>query len=247
MHVQFYLTLLDTYVPDRGAARAFAAVENIPSIKAKADFCFQWIDSASRPGPARDPADRRAFLLNLICFAACIEGLFFYGAFAYVYFLGPAACSTASPRAPTGSSATSPCTWRSRSAWSTPCAPRSPTCSTTRCGGGPARWSGGGRRRAAVCGRTCRRRVAGLSTGECAATSSTSPTGGSSGSGSRRVGLGEPVGVHGAAGRAGAVELLRAAGLGLPGRRGRPVALRRRVLTPGRCGRVGRSRGSLPP
>ena len=27
------------------------------------------------------------FLLNLICFAACIEGLFFYGAFAYVYFL----------------------------------------------------------------------------------------------------------------------------------------------------------------
>jgi ribonucleoside-diphosphate reductase beta chain len=32
-------------------------------------------------------ADRRAFLLNLICFAACVEGLFFYGAFAYVYYL----------------------------------------------------------------------------------------------------------------------------------------------------------------
>ncbi len=31
--------------------------------------------------------DRKAFLLNLICFAAVIEGLFFYGAFAYVYFL----------------------------------------------------------------------------------------------------------------------------------------------------------------
>ena len=30
---------------------------------------------------------RRQFLLNLICFAACIEGLFFFGAFAYVYFL----------------------------------------------------------------------------------------------------------------------------------------------------------------
>jgi ribonucleoside-diphosphate reductase beta chain len=26
-------------------------------------------------------------LLNLICFAACIEGLFFFAAFAYVYFL----------------------------------------------------------------------------------------------------------------------------------------------------------------
>jgi len=29
----------------------------------------------------------RKFLLNLICFAACIEGLFFFAAFAYVYFL----------------------------------------------------------------------------------------------------------------------------------------------------------------
>ena len=36
-------------------------------------------------GPVAE--DRRRFLLNLICFAACIEGLFFYGAFAYVYFL----------------------------------------------------------------------------------------------------------------------------------------------------------------
>jgi len=32
-------------------------------------------------------ADRRQFLLNVICFAACVEGLFFFGAFAYVYFL----------------------------------------------------------------------------------------------------------------------------------------------------------------
>ena len=37
-------------------------------------------------GPAGAQADRRRFLLNLICFAACIEGLFFYGAFAYVYW-----------------------------------------------------------------------------------------------------------------------------------------------------------------
>ena len=33
LHVQFYLTLLDTYVPDEAErAEAFAAVENIPSI-----------------------------------------------------------------------------------------------------------------------------------------------------------------------------------------------------------------------
>jgi len=31
--------------------------------------------------------DRQRFLLNLICFAACIEGMFFFAAFAYVYFL----------------------------------------------------------------------------------------------------------------------------------------------------------------
>ena len=30
---------------------------------------------------------RRQFVENLICFAACIEGLFFFGSFAYVYFL----------------------------------------------------------------------------------------------------------------------------------------------------------------
>ena len=88
VHVQFYLTLLDTYVPDdRERNEAFAAVENIPSIKAKADFCFRWIDSLADLRRLDTASDRRAFLLNLVCFAACIEGLFFYGAFAYVYFL----------------------------------------------------------------------------------------------------------------------------------------------------------------
>ena len=46
LHVQFYLTLLDNYLPDPGErAKAFAAVENIPSIRKKAEFCFKWIDS----------------------------------------------------------------------------------------------------------------------------------------------------------------------------------------------------------
>jgi ribonucleoside-diphosphate reductase beta chain len=88
LHVQFYLTLLDTYVPDETERfEAFAAVENIPSIKRKADFCTRRIDSIFALRELRTVEDRRAFLLNLICFAACIEGLFFYGAFAYVYFL----------------------------------------------------------------------------------------------------------------------------------------------------------------
>jgi ribonucleoside-diphosphate reductase beta chain len=88
VHVQFYLTLLDTYVPEEDERfAAFAAIENIPSIKRKADFCFRWIDSVFALRRLDTSEDRRAFLLNVICFAACIEGLFFYGAFAYVYFL----------------------------------------------------------------------------------------------------------------------------------------------------------------
>jgi ribonucleoside-diphosphate reductase beta chain len=88
VHVQFYLNLLDTYVPSETERyEAFAAVENIPSIARKAEFCFTWIDSVFELRALKTRDDRRAFLLNLICFAACIEGLFFYGAFAYVYFL----------------------------------------------------------------------------------------------------------------------------------------------------------------
>ncbi|MEO5723628.1 MAG: ribonucleotide-diphosphate reductase subunit beta [Ilumatobacteraceae bacterium] len=88
LHVQFYLTLLDNYLPDHEQrAAAFAAVENIPSIRAKAEFCFRWMSSIGTLTRLETVEHRRTFLLNLICFAACIEGLFFFGAFAYVYFL----------------------------------------------------------------------------------------------------------------------------------------------------------------
>jgi ribonucleoside-diphosphate reductase beta chain len=88
VHVQFYLTLLDTYIPDHAErATAFSAVDNIPSIQKKAQFCFRWIDSITELNEIRTPEQKRSFLLNLACFAACIEGLFFFAAFAYVYFL----------------------------------------------------------------------------------------------------------------------------------------------------------------
>jgi ribonucleoside-diphosphate reductase beta chain len=88
LHVQFYLTLLDTYVPDHAERqRAFAAIDNIPSIRKKAQFCMRWIDSIQSLDRLDTREHRRQFLLNLICFAACIEGLFFFAAFAYVYFL----------------------------------------------------------------------------------------------------------------------------------------------------------------
>ncbi|GAB3098057.1 ribonucleotide-diphosphate reductase subunit beta [Lysobacter terrae] len=88
LHVQFYLTLLDAYIPDPARrAEAFAAIESIPSIKAKAEFCFKWMDSVQSLQRLETREQRRAFLLNLICFACCIEGLFFFAAFAYVWFL----------------------------------------------------------------------------------------------------------------------------------------------------------------
>lgn len=88
LHVEFYLTLLDSYLPDpKEREKAFAAVENIPSIKKKAEFMFKWIDSIYNLDQADTVEKRREFLKNLICFAACIEGLFFFAAFAYVYFL----------------------------------------------------------------------------------------------------------------------------------------------------------------
>ena len=88
LHVQFYLTLLDTYVPDHAERnRAFAAIETIPAIRTKAAFCMKWMDSIEQLDRLATRDDRRRFLLNLSCFAACSEGLFFFGAVAYVYFL----------------------------------------------------------------------------------------------------------------------------------------------------------------
>lgn len=88
LHVQFYMTLLDEYIADaEERAGAFAAINNIPSIKKKADFCFKYIDSITQMDKLETHEDRKKFMLNLIAFAAVIEGLFFFGAFAYVYYL----------------------------------------------------------------------------------------------------------------------------------------------------------------
>ena len=88
LHVQFYLTLLDTYIPDiEEREKAFAAIEKIPSIARKGEFCFKWMDTVGDLETLETDDDKQKFLLNLICFACCIEGLFFFAAFAYVYFL----------------------------------------------------------------------------------------------------------------------------------------------------------------
>ena len=88
VHVQFYLTLLDAYLekPDEREA-AFRAVEEIPSIQRKASFCNKWLGSLVHLEEIRSVDDARSFVLNQTCFATCIEGLFFFAAFAYVYLL----------------------------------------------------------------------------------------------------------------------------------------------------------------
>ncbi|MBC7690690.1 MAG: ribonucleotide-diphosphate reductase subunit beta [Methylotenera sp.] len=88
LHVETYLLLVDNYIPDADERKAaFDAYQDIPSVKRKADFCFKYMDSINNLDVLDTDAKRRQFVENLICFAACVEGLFFFGSFAYVYFL----------------------------------------------------------------------------------------------------------------------------------------------------------------
>ncbi len=88
LHVETYLLLVDNYIPDQDERKeAFDAYKTIPSVKQKADFCFKYMDSIESLDKLDTDGKKRQFLLNLICFAACVEGLFFFGSFAYVYFL----------------------------------------------------------------------------------------------------------------------------------------------------------------
>lgn len=88
LHVETYLLLVDNYLPDPvERSEAFDAYRSIPSVKLKADFCFKYMDSINELDKLDTDEKKRQFLQNLICFAACVEGLFFFGSFAYVYFL----------------------------------------------------------------------------------------------------------------------------------------------------------------
>lgn len=88
LHVETYLLLVDNYIPDIDERKAaFDAYKNIPSVQKKADFCFKYMDSINQLDDLKTPEKKKQFLINLICFAACVEGLFFFGSFAYVYYL----------------------------------------------------------------------------------------------------------------------------------------------------------------
>ncbi|PKS10397.1 hypothetical protein jhhlp_002148 [Lomentospora prolificans] len=76
IHSETYSLLIDTYVREPAQrTHLFNAIDTIPCIRKKADWALRWI------------ADREAtFAQRLIAFAA-VEGIFFSGAFASIFWL----------------------------------------------------------------------------------------------------------------------------------------------------------------
>ena len=76
IHSETYSLLIDTYIKDPAEREfLFDAIETIPCIKHKADWALKWI------------ADRRStFSERLVAFAA-VEGIFFSGSFASIFWL----------------------------------------------------------------------------------------------------------------------------------------------------------------
>jgi ribonucleoside-diphosphate reductase subunit M2 len=76
VHSETYSLLIDTYIKDREEkTKLFHAMNNFPCIKKKADWAIKWIHDK-----------RSSFATRLIAFA-CIEGIFFSGAFCSIYWL----------------------------------------------------------------------------------------------------------------------------------------------------------------
>ena len=76
IHSEVYSLLIDTYVKDRlEKEKLFKAMENFPCIKKKADWAIKWINDK-----------RSTFATRLIAFA-CVEGIFFSGAFCSIFWL----------------------------------------------------------------------------------------------------------------------------------------------------------------
>lgn len=74
IHSETYSLLIDTYVKNEEEKdKLFNAIENFPTIKKKADWALNWVESES-------------FAERLVAFAA-VEGIFFSGAFCAIFWL----------------------------------------------------------------------------------------------------------------------------------------------------------------
>jgi len=76
IHSEVYSLLIDTYIKnEEEKTKLFQALDNFPCIRKKADWAIKWIN------------DRRSsFATRLLAFA-CVEGIFFSGAFCSIYWL----------------------------------------------------------------------------------------------------------------------------------------------------------------
>ena len=76
IHSETYSLLIDTYIKNDAEKKfLFDAIHTVPSIKKKADWCFKWISSHDA-----------TFATRLVAFA-CVEGVFFSGAFCSIFWL----------------------------------------------------------------------------------------------------------------------------------------------------------------
>ena len=76
IHSEMYSLLIDTYIKDEEEKdRLFTAMQHYPCIKKKAEWTLQWIHNKEA-----------SFAMRLLAFA-CVEGIFFSGAFCAVFWL----------------------------------------------------------------------------------------------------------------------------------------------------------------
>lgn len=76
IHSHTYSNLIETYIKDREEKhKFFNAIQNFPCIKKKSDWAQKWIHD-----------NRSSFATRLVAFA-CVEGIFFSGAFCSIFWL----------------------------------------------------------------------------------------------------------------------------------------------------------------
>jgi ribonucleoside-diphosphate reductase subunit M2 len=76
VHSECYSLLIETYIKDKDEKmKLFNAITNYPCIKKKADWAQKWIHD-----------NRSSFATRLVAFA-CVEGIFFSGAFCSIFWL----------------------------------------------------------------------------------------------------------------------------------------------------------------
>lgn len=76
IHSEMYSLLIDTYIRDPAEKeRLFNAIETVPAVKKKAEWALNWIS-----------ADKASYAERIIAYAS-VEGIFFSGSFAAIFWL----------------------------------------------------------------------------------------------------------------------------------------------------------------